>query len=79
MKKNFLKSALTTTAVLSLLLTSCGNSTNSKNGVFTGTAKGFAGDVKASISLENGKIVKAEIEGLKETPALGGEAIKKTF
>jgi uncharacterized protein with FMN-binding domain/succinate dehydrogenase/fumarate reductase flavoprotein subunit len=46
-------------------------------GVYVGTAQGIGGEVTVTITVNNKKIMKVEISGDKETPSLGGEAIKK--
>lgn len=47
------------------------------SGEFTGTVQGFAGEVKVTLTLTDGKITDAVIEGAQETPAIGGVAIEK--
>ena len=47
-----------------------------EDGTFTGTAKGFGGEVSVSITLEDGVLTGAEITGDSETPNVGGEAMK---
>lgn len=44
--------------------------------VLKGTAKGFKGDVNATVNVKDGKIVDLTIVGLDETPDIGGAAIK---
>ena len=44
---------------------------------FTGTAKGFAGDVTMTLTIEDGKITAAKAEGPEETEGLGSVAIEK--
>ena len=46
------------------------------SGAFEGTAKGFAGDVKVVLTLEEGKITGASVTGAEETPAIGGVAME---
>ena len=44
-------------------------------GTYTGTAEGFAGDVKATVTVDETAITAIEITGAEETPALGGAAM----
>ncbi|MBQ6959946.1 MAG: FAD-dependent oxidoreductase [Clostridia bacterium] len=44
-------------------------------GTYTGTAEGFAGDVKATVTVDENAITAIEIVGADETPAIGGAAI----
>ncbi len=44
-------------------------------GTYEGVARGFGGDVKVTLTVENGVITAIEIEGPDETPAIGGRAI----
>ena len=44
---------------------------------FTASAKGFGGDVVATVTLEGGKVAAVEITADADTPAIGGEAAKK--
>lgn len=46
------------------------------SGTFTGVGQGFEGEVSVTLTLENGALTGAEIVGDKETPTVGGEAIK---
>ena len=41
-----------------------------------GEAEGYGGTIKAKVTLEGDKIVGLELTGDKETPAVGGEALK---
>ena len=47
------------------------------NGDFTGTAKGFAGDVNVTITLTDGEITAVTAEGANETQGIGSVAIEK--
>ncbi len=47
-------------------------------GTYTATARGYAGDVTAKVTIdENDMIVEVVLEGPSETPALGGVAMEK--
>lgn len=46
------------------------------DGTFTGTAKGFGGDITAEITVEGGKIAAVKLTGAGETPAIGGAALE---
>jgi uncharacterized protein with FMN-binding domain/succinate dehydrogenase/fumarate reductase flavoprotein subunit len=46
------------------------------DGTYTGTAAGFGGEVKAVITVVNGKITACTLEGAKETPGIGGAALE---
>lgn len=74
--------------ILSLALAGCGGTNGASGtaaasasagvtGEFSGTAKGFGGDVTVTLNLENGSLKSASITGDSETPNVGGEAIKK--
>lgn len=75
--------------ILSLALAGCGGTAGTSEassstaaaagvtGEFSGTAKGFGGDVTVTLILENGALKNASITGDSETPNVGGEAIKK--
>ena len=47
------------------------------SGEFTGTAKGFAGDVNVTITLTEGEITAVTAEGASETQGIGSVAIEK--
>ena len=47
------------------------------DGTYTGTAAGFGGEVKAVITVVNGKLTACTLEGAGETPAIGGAALPK--
>ncbi|MCQ2506197.1 MAG: flavocytochrome c [Lachnospiraceae bacterium] len=51
------------------------NSTVSKSSDYKATAKGFGGDVTATVTVKDGVITAIKVVGDKETPALGGVAI----
>ena len=70
--------------VLSLVLAGCSSASSAASdqssgisGTFSGTAKGNGGDVTITLTLENGKITKAEGEGAKETEGIGDKAIEQ--
>jgi urocanate reductase len=44
---------------------------------YTGTAKGFGGDVTVTLEIADGKLTKIAITGDSETPGIGTEAIKQ--
>jgi len=44
---------------------------------FTATAKGFGGDVTATVTVEDGKVTAVEIKADADTPAIGGAAATK--
>ena len=44
---------------------------------YTGTAKGFGGDVTVTLSVSDGKITKVTAEGKDETPDVGGKALEE--
>lgn len=48
-----------------------------KAGTYSATAKGFGGDVTVKITVDDSKIKAVSFEGAKETPSIGGEALKK--
>ena len=48
-----------------------------KAGTYEGSAKGFGGDVKATVVVGDAGIESVELSGSGETPELGGEALKK--
>ncbi len=47
------------------------------DGTYTGVAAGFGGEVKAVITVVNGKLTACTLEGAGETPAIGGAALPK--
>ncbi|MFL8968939.1 flavocytochrome c [Helcococcus kunzii] len=48
-----------------------------KGNTFEGVSKGYAGDVKAMVTIENGEIKDIKVEAGKETPTIGGAASEK--
>lgn len=56
-------------------LISCQSSGGGKSGSYSGTARGFGGDVKVTLDIANGQITNAKAEGAGETPAIGGRAL----
>lgn len=72
--------------ILAIILVACqGNATNKPvdstadsviSGDFTGTAKGFGGEVKVTLSIDDDKIIDVKVEGEKETPDIGGKALE---
>ena len=88
MKKNQIRKSVAALAMaavvgVSLLGYGCGAkpaSTSSDAGVsgdFTGTAKGFGGDVSVTLTLTDGAITGCTAEGKDETQGVGSEAIAK--
>ena len=88
MKKNQIRKSVAALAMaavvgVSLLGYGCGAkpaSTSSDAGVsgnFTGTAKGFGGDVSVTLTLTHGAITGCTAEGKDETQGVGSEAIAK--
>ena len=70
-------------------LTACGSSGSSepttkaetptavKTETLTGQAKGYGGQVKAVLTVEDGKITVCKLEGTLETPEIGGKALEE--
>ncbi len=54
-----------------------GDSGSLKAGTYEGSAKGFGGDVTATVVVGDNGIESVELKGSGETPELGGEALKK--
>ncbi len=48
-----------------------------KDGTYTASEQGFAGEVSATVVVEGGKITDVKIEGKDETPEKGGAAIEE--
>ncbi|WP_282926936.1 flavocytochrome c [Helcococcus kunzii] len=48
-----------------------------KGNTFEGVSKGYAGDVKAIVTIEDGEIKDIKVEAEKETPTIGGAASEK--
>lgn len=82
MKKKFLSVFLA--CAMALTFVACGNNENSNSsaentfvaGTYEGTAKGFGGEIKATIKLSDSKIEEIVVVGDKETPTIGGVAIE---
>lgn len=80
MKKKFLSVFLACSMALTFV--SCGNNENSSAdnafaaGTYEGTAKGFGGEVKATVKLSDSKIEEIVVVGDKETPTIGGVAVE---
>ena len=88
MKKAQIKKSVSALAMAAVIAVSlfgygCGEkpaSTSSDAGVsgdFTGTAKGFGGDVSVTLTLTDGAITGCTAEGKEETQGVGSEAIAK--
>ena len=88
MKKAQIKKSVSALAMAAVIAVSlfgygCGAkpaSTSSDAGVsgdFTGTAKGFGGDVSVTLTLTDGAITGCTAEGKEETQGVGSEAIAK--
>ena len=63
-------------------LAACGGSSSSTAAssaaeTLTGTAKGFGGDVTATLTVENGTITACTLTGDSETPDIGGAALEE--
>ena len=72
-----MKKIITIVAVAMLALTACSsNESKGVSGTFTGTAKGM-GDVTATVTLEDSKITKVELDCSGETPGYGKDACEK--
>ncbi|SFK59358.1 fumarate reductase flavoprotein subunit [Lachnospiraceae bacterium KH1T2] len=54
-----------------------GASGDYKDGTYTASEQGFAGEVSATVVIEGGKIADVKIEGANETPEKGGAAIEE--
>ena len=64
-------------------LAACGGSSSSTAAssaaeTLTGTAKGFGGDVTATLTVEDGAITACTLTGDDETPEIGGAALVDT-
>ena len=70
------KKALGLFCALTMVTAMAGTCLAAEGETFTGTAKGFGGDVSVSITLADGTLTGAEITGEQETPNVGGEAMK---
>jgi uncharacterized protein with FMN-binding domain len=84
--KKFLTAALCSAVGMSLV--ACGGSDKTTSATteavtvqetaaetLTGSAKGFGGDVTATLTVENGTITGCDLEGADETPEVGGKAL----
>ena len=75
-----MKKLVSMLCALALVLSMAGCSGKESKGVsgtFTGTAKGFGGDVTVTLTLEDSKIVDCTAEGKDETQGIGSVAIEK--
>ena len=87
MKKNQIRKSVAALAMavvvgVSLLGYGCGSKPASTTGAgatgdFTGTAKGFGGDVTVTLTLTDGKITGCTAEGKDETPGIGTLALEQ--
>jgi fumarate reductase flavoprotein subunit len=64
------------------ILTGCSSGTGTEepkgvDGVYDETIRGHSGDVKVTITVENGILSDVQVEALSETPDLGGAAAKR--
>ena len=83
MKKRFL--SLMFAATLAMSLTACGKSANTntstngafKAGTYEGTANGFGGEIKATVTLSENAIDSIEVVGDKETQGIGSVAVEQ--
>ncbi|MCR5289818.1 MAG: FMN-binding protein [Treponema sp.] len=68
----------TVTGLCSLILTLvvCTTACSSKK-TFTGKAKGYGGEISVELTVAKDKITAVKITGDKETPGVGGEAVKQ--
>jgi len=53
----------------------CGEAKKTGSQVKEGSAKGFGGDIKVSVTVENGKITALTVDAPSETAEIGGKAI----
>lgn len=64
--------------VISLLTLAIGTfASEGKENLYNGQAKGAGGDIKIAADFDENKIVSVEVLEHSETPAVGGEALKK--
>ena len=82
MKQSIAALAMAAVVAVSLLGYGCGSKSASTTGAgatgdFTGTAKGFGGDVTVTLTLEDGKITGCTAEGKDETPGIGTLALEQ--
>ncbi|SCI86465.1 Fumarate reductase flavoprotein subunit precursor [uncultured Clostridium sp.] len=82
MKKKFL--SVFVACAMALTFVACGNNENNNSsannsfvaGTYEGTAKGFGGEIKATVKLSDSKIEEIVVVGDKETPTIGGVAVE---
>ena len=82
MKQRIAALAMAAVVAVSLLGYGCGSKPASTTGAgatgdFTGTAKGFGGDVTVTLTLTDGKITGCTAEGADETKGVGSKAIEQ--
>ena len=82
MKQSIAALAMAAVVAVSLLGYGCGSKPASTTGAgatgdFTGTAKGFGGDVTVTLTLTDGKITGCTAEGADETKGVGSKAIEQ--
>ena len=82
MKQSIAALAMAAVVAVSLLGYGCGSKPASTTGAgatgdFTGTAKGFGGDVTVTLTLTDGKITGCTAEGKDETPGIGTMALEQ--
>ena len=82
MKQSIAALAMAAVVAVSLLGYGCGSKSASTTGAgatgdFTGTAKGFGGDVTVTLTLTDGKITGCTAEGADETKGVGSKAIEQ--
>ena len=81
MKQSIAALAMAAVVAVSLLGYGCGSKSASTaggvSGDFTGTAKGFGGDVTVTLTLTDGKITGCTAEGADETKGVGSKAIEQ--
>ena len=82
MKQSIAALAMAAVVAVSLLGYGCGSKPASTTGAgatgdFTGTAKGFGGDVTVTLTLTDGKITGCTAEGADETEGVGSKAIEQ--
>ena len=82
MKQSIAALAMAAVVAVSLLGYGCGSKSASTTGAgatgdFTGTAKGFGGDVTVTLTLTDGKITDCIAEGKDETPGIGTMALEQ--
>ena len=82
MKQSIVALAMAAVVAVSLLGYGCGSKPAATTGTgatgdFTGTAKGFGGDVTVTLTLTDGKITGCTAEGADETEGVGSKAIEQ--